>query len=307
MSLLIQNVYSYGISELKNEYTAKFLSFTDLSTSGKYVLNLKQKIKKVDSSRFVLENRSISGIILDSLYDLSNVFINKQPIGFNPVISNYDNSKIFKINVDWILTGNVIVTNINTLINIADLNEIFYLTFITDSLINAQIDIVSNNNKISRFGNFTSIINNPTAISNGIDIADTCVMESLGVLINTTIYITIMTKNNSTGSLLTDNTTSVTINSNKLFIKSNRYETPFIKIIPDTGYCIACVVTDNEIVMYLDDFIKKGEFKYIQPIDKKLYIKIANCIIYNITIDRMIHSHKTILNNISNFYTMYNI
>lgn len=300
LSLLIDNECSHDNSLIKRKIlpTLFFNLIEDqvFNTEKNIILNVNVKLIKSHSNYYKCD-RLLKNIIIFNDKDLRNVLLNKQPEGYNPVIIS--NKKIF---------------NIYTHFTIVKYNDDEYYIILFKEIENPLItycdyydginsNVVVNNN----FGSFILTSGNPIYDKNVI-ISSQCVFTHrfLKSLLNSTIYIVLLS-NNDTDLLLTDSNTNIVLKNNLFNIQSENglYETPPYNVY-NTGVInsniniFACVVDSTEIKVYnINNNDYSYNYEYVTPKVGNYYfynngssivLTCSECILYVLNIYSEIHN-----------------
>jgi hypothetical protein len=308
MSLMLGNVYTIQHNNLytKELPIPKFSTIEDraLNDTGQITLHIKVKLKKNKIRNNYICPRSLSNIlihvnqneILNYQNDLSNVINYKSPTGFNPILSD-DEDKIYKLDTDFIISGNVILTLIS---------KPLYITFCELYNVEKINEVVDSN-----FGEFVIQQGNPT-FDDSMVVSDTTTIlidKSTKSLMNKTVYIAINIEN-TTDLLITDYITNIIYSNKEFYICSNNYpyyETPHFSL-KNGLHVIVCMISSTEITIYYDDepIPKIGDyFNYTDQNEIKL--SLLNSSLYCINTYDELHNIKKMKYNILVLQNKYNM
>jgi hypothetical protein len=305
MSLLISGIYSFKFNSVytKDLPVPYFDIIEDklLNDTNQIRLNLKVKLYPSKHDGQYKCNRSLDYILVYNGYsntdnDLSNIVNNKQPTGYNPVLTD-DYNNIYKLNTDFVVSGNLILTTIK---------KQLYLTF-------CEIYSGIESNKISdgTFGSFELRSGNPIFNTNSLDVTTECILDnnSIKSLLHKTIYI-VISLNISTSLLLSDSYTNIVLDGGNFYICSNvvPYRETAHFITSGTTCILTCVITPDEITTYYNnETVPKNGLYFNYTVDTDVVLTVSSSSIFAINIYNEVHTANKIAYNVLALQGEYNL
>lgn len=256
-------------------------------------LNIKVPITKVYKKIYTCD-RSLSDIVFLNDLDLRNVLLDKQPDGYNPIISD-DCGKIYTLHKDF---------SIDTTFNIkiiTPLSPPLYITYCEyyNPLRECTIS--------SSLKYFTLTSGNPTFETNKLTADSLCSFSCNYVtcLYGTTIYIAILIKD-GTSLLLTDSITNIKINNNDILITDGRFHTVPL-LLKNTTYIFVCTISSSDILIYTYQDIPKSGSYYFYSVNSPITLTLEKCDLIYLAIYNELHSKNKMDHIISSLLGTYNL